>query len=302
MCALSFLFMPDNKLQGELGICLPSPNKWDIIPLWSALIDMAVILCMGMGLYFLNKHFNFVKTTDNVIMAAFLVMVASNPWISRGVNSSVAICAVNMGACALIFDTYKKTNATQELFIVATLLSVGSMVQYAFLPFTAAYLAAAALMKVFRFKEVMAFILGLIAPYWVGIGLGLIPLSSFRLPEFSNLFYDFAPPADIFILLLNLGITILWAFVAGMNVSLKLYAGNSRVLAMNNVINLLGIVAVIGIVADFNNMFAYCATLYLCAAVVMANVFALWHFRKAWIPLLAVALIYIILFILTLTM
>ncbi len=301
MCALSYLFMPDNRLQGGLGICLPSPNEWNIIPLWSAAANTVLLLAMTAGLYFLNKHFNFVKTTDNVLTAAFLVMIASNPWITRGINASLLVCCFNMVACVLMFDTYKKSNATQELFIVATFLSVGSMAQYAFLPYIPAYVVAAIIMKVFRLREMTAFILGLAAPYWVGVGLGLIPLSNFSIPELSNLFYDFAPPTDFFILLLNLGVTILWSFVASMNVLFKLYAGNSRVLAMNNIIGMLGLVSVIGIVADFNNMIAYCATLYLSAAAVTANVFALWPIRRAWIPLLIMTLLYIASFTLTLT-
>lgn len=299
---ISFLLAPAPEITESFGIVLPSPEVWPILPLWSAAADVVLLLACAFGLYFLNKHFDFVKTTDKIIMAAILVMTASSPELTNRLNSSTIICAVNLVACALAFDTYKKANATQEMFVIATLLSVGSLIEYAFVPYILVYILAMPLMKVFRIKETIAFFMGLVAPYWIGIGSTLLPLGSFRFQPPEFLFTSSGISVDDFVLLLTLGLTALWMFMAGVNVIMKLYAGNARVLAMNNIMVLLGVVSAAGILLDAGNMLSYCATFYMSAAVVLADVFALWPMRKSWIPLSVMALLYVASFIVSMVL
>lgn len=297
MTTVSFILRPTQRLSGELGICLPSPNLWEINPISSWLLNTVLIGAIAAGGFFLNRSYNFIRSTQPVLPAMFLILAGSNPFTDYYLCSSTLICVVNLICLSLLFSAYNSSNATQQIFVIATLISIGSMMQYAFLPMIVPYVLGAMIMKAFRFKEFMALCMGLLAPYWIGIGLGLIPLEWFRMPDITNLFSNFTVAYEIFVLALSVGIVIFVGIILALNNSIKLYAGNSRVNAMNMTVTLLGLVSVVCILIDFTNMLAYLDTLYFSAAVQVANLCALWSFRREWLIVLIPGVVYVLFFI-----
>lgn len=293
MCAASFLFAPDTRLTGESGICLPSPNLWEIPPIWSWGANTFLLGAIAAGAFFLNRYYNFIRSTEPVLPTMFFVLAASNPWNDTHLTAATIICAVNLLSLAVLFGCYRKQNATQEIFIIATFISIGSMCQYAFLPFILPIVAGAIIMKAFRIKEFFALIMGLIAPYWVGLGFGLITPDHFNIPEISNLFTGFAAPPDLIILMLSVGVASFIGLLLGFNNSIKLYAGNSRVNALNMTISLIGVMSMICVIVDFTNMMAYLTTLFFTVAVQIANLCALWTIKREWIVGVVPTVIYI---------
>lgn len=293
MIAVGFFFGPERRLAGELGICLPSPNLWDIPALWSWGANTILLAVIAVWTYLLNRHFNFIRSTQPVVPAMFLILTASNPWITDYLSSSTLICLVNILCLTILFGCFRQRNTTQQMFVIGTFFSIGSMFQYAFLPYIIAYVAGAIVMKAFRIKEFLAMGMGLVAPYWVGVGLGIIPTDNFRLPEITDLFNGFAQARELFVLMASVGCAIFFGLILGLNNSIKLYAGNSRVNALNIAINLVGVVSTIFIIVDFSNMMAYMATLYFAVAVQVANLCALWHIRREWLVVAVPVAVYI---------
>lgn len=297
MCVASYLFDPNDRIAGESGLCLPSPNLWDISPIWSWGANTFLLGLIALCAFLLNRHFNFIRSTEPILPAIFLIFAASVPWNNSHLSTSTIICAVNLLNLALLFGCYRKPNATQEIFIIATFLSVGSMFQYAFLPYIIPVALGGMAMKAFRIKEFLALLMGLVAPYWVGIGLTLIPLENLAVPELSNLFNGFASFPDLLILILSVGLAAFIGIVLGINNSFKLYAGNSRVNALNMVVNIMGLVSITCVIIDFTNMMAYLTTFYFSVAVQVANLCALWRLKREWLVILILAMIYVGLFI-----
>ncbi len=157
--------------------------------------------------------------------------------------------------------------------------------------------AGAIIMKAFRIKDIVAMIMGLIAPYWVGIGLGLLPLDSFQLPELTNLFSGVAASPELITLFVSIGFMAFIGLVLGFNNSIKLYAGNSRVNALNMTISLIGVTSMICVIIDFTNMMAYLTTLAFTVAVQIANLCALWPIKREWIVGAVPAVIFIMCFL-----
>lgn len=293
MCALAYFCGHESRLSGELGICLRSPNLWEILPLWSWIINTAGLGLIALGAFLLNRHYNFIRSTQPVLPALFLVLTASNPWITDHLSTSTLVCAVNLMSLSVLFGCYRQSNATQQMFLIGTMFSVGSMVQYAFIPFIVPYVIAAIVMKAFRIKEFLAMGMGIIAPYWVGVGLGIINPEWFKMPEFTNLFNGFVQAPDLFLLMVSVGIASFFGVMLGLNNSIKLYAGNSRINALNMSISLVGVMSIICIIIDFSNMMAYIATLYFTVAVQVANLCALWNIRREWLLTAIPAAVYI---------
>lgn len=293
MFIISFLVPAPFSISGNFGICLPSPDLWNINPVASWILNIALAAACTIGTWLLNRSFNFIRSTQPVLQALFLIMVAANPWITGELSSSLLLCLINIIGLALMFRDYSSPNATQDLFAIGTFLGIGSMFQYGFIPMMPAYVLMAVAMKNLRIKEFIAFLLGIAAPFWVSIGLGIIPLENFQLPEIVPLFINYDNALEIFLLVASTGIAIFLGVMTGLFDSVRLYAGNSRVNAMNVCVSILGIFSIVCVVVDFNNMLVYLATLYFTVAVQLANVCALWNMKHQWLVTAIPALIFI---------
>lgn len=288
MMIAAFFAHSQAPLTGDMGICLPSPNSWPISSGWSWTLNLAVTAISTLVIYLINRQYNFLGNADAVVCSMFLVITASNPWVSGLFTSSAILVLANLLSLSLLFGCYQKRNPTQDLFIIATILSIGSMFQYAFIFFIPVYIIGTIILKCFGIKELSAIIIGLVAPYWVGIGLGLIPLDSFKMPGLTNLFAGYASKSGLFVGILSISFTGLLALILALYNGVKLYAGNTRRRLFNSVVNLLGAVCIICMLIDFNNLITYIETLYLICAIQLANLFNLRNVRHGgmWILLL----------------
>ena len=219
MFAVAFFVDTPNTLAGNMGICLPSPNMWGLSPLWGWITNLIFMTVLTVTLFLVNKEFSFVQGSDTVLTGMFIIMASSNTWISGTLSSTLLLALANLICLLVLFGCYRKRNSAQELFVIATILSLGSMIQYAFIFMMPAYLIGAMLLKCFNFKGFIAFLMGIVAPYWVGVGLGIIPLGWFTMPTFTNLFDGYATKSGLFIGLVNVALTVLTGFLLSLNPS-----------------------------------------------------------------------------------
>ncbi len=293
MAAVAFFIDAPNTLTGSMGICLPSPNGWGMTPLWGWILNLGLLVATASTLYFVNKEFTFVQGSDTVLTGMFVIMAASNTWVSGMLSSSTLMALANLICLVVLFGCYRKRNSSQELFAIATILALGSMIQYAFIFMMPVYLVGAILLKCFNFKGLVAFLMGVAAPYWIAVGLGIVPLSQFTMPTFTNLFDGYDTKSGLFFGLLNVAVTVVVGLILALNNGVKLYAGNTQRRLYNMVINVLGLVSAVCMLIDFNNMVAYMTTIYMITAVQLGNLFALWNIHKGWIWVLGLSGLYV---------
>lgn len=300
MSASAFFAGSPQPLTGAPGICLPSVNVWGLTPLASWIINLLLMFgCAGM-LAILNKTYNFVPGNDTLLPAAFLVAVSSIPWVSGILTSSIILALANLICMSVMFGSYRSGNATQPVFLIATILSFGSMIQYAFVFMIPVYIVTGLLLKCFRLKELIALVMGLVAPYWMGVGLGIISPDAFSMPSFANLFDNFHSRGGLFFGIVNIATVVLVSFILSLQNIVTLYAGNSRRRLFTMAFNVLGIMCAVCMMVDFNNLTAYIATTFTVAAVALADFFALRYLPRPRLWLLIPLLFFITLFILTL--
>lgn len=293
---LSLTEVPHTEKARAMGLFLPSPDMWGLTREVSWGINAFLLTAIGIASIFLNRHYNFIKTSVPVGATVFFITAGSNILVTGTLGASTLLLLAHFICFSFLFDTYRKPNATQEFFIVATIIALGAMVQYSFLIMIPVFIAAGFILQAMRIREILAFGMGLIAPFWVGLGLGLLTPDQFNLPVLTNLFSYTAIQERTAVILTNMGFTLLVALLMGLNNEMRLYAGNSRVLALNNIISVSGLAAVAGIIIDYNNMDAYLATLYFACSYQTANMFALRNIKHGIFFITVTTLIYISLF------
>ncbi|MCH5235493.1 MAG: hypothetical protein J1E16_09370 [Muribaculaceae bacterium] len=283
MCVLSLIYHPVEIAPIQYGLCLPSPDSWNIDPIWSWAVNAVLIGLISLLAYLINKSYNFIRTTEPVFQALFLIMACSSPWYTQSINTSVLLCVANVVCMGIIFGTYKTRNATQQMFTLGIVVGIGSMFQYAFLPMAFVYLLWSLFMKVLRVKETLAFIIGILCPYWIILGIGWLHISDFHFPSITPLFTLTGDFSDFFVLLAGIALAAVIGFIVTLINSIKLYAGNSKVNAMNLCISTLGAACVVCIIVDYDNIMAYVTSLYLACALQMGNICALWNPKMPWL-------------------
>lgn len=297
MCILSYLFRPVEIAPIQYGLCLPSPDSWNINSFVSWLINTISIGVIAVLLNLINRNYNFIRTTEPALTVLFMIMASSAPWFTESLNTSVIVCLANVVCMGIIFASYDTRNATQHMFILGLIVGVGSLFQYAFLPMAVVYFLWALFMKVLRAKEILAFLAGIVCPYWISLGIGWVRLSDLHFPSITPLFGNAHDHADFLLLLSGIAIAATVGFIVASINTVRLYAGNSRVYAMNLCVSTIGAASIICILVDFDNMPAYVVTLYMACAVQLANICALWNPRMPWMVTVFPSLIYIAIFI-----
>lgn len=284
MCAAGFLALPEAPVPGNgYGLLFPVPEAWPVAPLWGELANVAVIGLSAPAVFLINKHFSLLKSSLPFWALFYLPLICSTISASGHLTANIILLPATLMMLVALFGSYKSRNATRATFFIATCLSVGSMADTAFIPFIIPAIAGAALMKAIGLKEIMALILGFVAPYWVLFGLGIVSPADFHAPHITDIFTS-PLPHGLLPVMIGTGV----AFIIGLLLSLyngfKLYAGNSRIRALNNVVNLFGLTAFLAMMFDIGNLPAYSGVVSLWLGLQYANLFTLWNLHKPiWI-------------------
>lgn len=276
LMALTAYFLSPGYPAGEnAGVCLPSPSMWHIKPMLSWGANLLLLLVCAAGASVLNRKYNFVPGTDLMLPAALLILVGSVPADLQRISTGTLLLAVNLLSMGLLLGCRQQANNTQRLFAIGSLISLGSTVQTAFIPFAIVYPIGAAIMKALGVKDTAAYIMGIISPYWALVGLGIVNPLDFRI-EWQTGLFTLAPPAKtVFIIAIGVAVTALWGIILGFDNAIRLLKANVDVRRANRIFALLGIVALLGCIFNFPDMPAFLPTLFLGASVQLANAFSL---------------------------
>lgn len=282
---------------GELGICLPSPNLWHLPHFGGWLLNA---VCLAAAVFLLAdtwKRQNLLSDNSGLFFGAFLILVTANSLSTVTLTTSTLLLAANAAAIPLLFASYESPNGAVAYFLIATLCAFGAMVQYAFLIMIPAYIAGGLLMKSFRLRELIAFVLGLVAPFWILIGFGLVSTADFHLPGRLTIFHTSDVQNDIFFSLLSTGIMALVGIILSLYNGVRLFSRNSRLRCMHSAVNLLGYLAVAAVIIDFTNFLAYFGIIALWCASQIAGLVSLYELRRPTVALLITGAIFVGIFI-----
>ena len=298
MAAVAFFVAPEVPSHTDSGICFPSPDLWIASPMTGRIVNILLLGGVCLLLFAVNKDRTFIKGSDTVQLGMFLIMAASNVWVTESLNSGLLTALINLICLWIIFGCYDMRNSTREMFVTGTVLGIGSMFEYSVVFMTPVYIVGIAVLKSFSFRVLIAYLMGLLAPFWIVIGLGIVSPEAFAFPILQP-FNDMAMTrSELLVGLLNVAFTVILGLSFALANSVRLYAGTSKRRLYNLVINILGVVALICIVFDFDNITAYLPTLYMVAAVQTGNFFELSNVYRGNVWVLALAALYVGAFVL----
>lgn len=297
---MAFSAVPGGTLEGSGGVCMPSPNQWTISPTLSfatslGLTTLCVLLTIG-----LNMRFSLIPGTGVLYATMFLIAQGAVPWINPRLSSAIILLCVSLICTHILFSLYGQRNASKGIFVIFSTLAWGSMIQYAFILLMPIFLLGALFLSVLRIREAGAALLGILSPFWISIGLGIIAPGDINLPTLTNLFYSFTSPGSLFFLLVTLGFASILMLLLTASNALAPSSSGQQHRSYNAFLNLLGISMIWYMLFDASNMLTYASVLMFGLSFQTARYAAIPRHRFAYLPVIIAIPAFIALFIITL--
>lgn len=280
---------------GDHGTALPSANEWIPFPLANFIAAASVTVLVSLAMLLLSRWFNVLRSMTSLQIAFFAVIQLSVPYLSvQFYTGSVLVLAIPV-CLMLLFSCYRAPSQTRHIFLIFLILSALSASQYCFAVYFIVFFLGCAQMRIMNGRTLTAALLGIITPWWILFGTGLITLSDFHLPQPSSVFTTF--DLDNIILLISVGLSVLLVILSYILNVLKAIAYNAHSRAINGSLAFLSLVTIATICLDFRNFESYIPLLNFCASMQLAHYFSVHRAERSWIAIASVMTVYIIIFL-----
>ena len=283
-------------IAGDTGLGLPSANLWLPFGDWDFWAAMAGTALTTVLMMLLNKIYNVFRAMTSLFIGLFAIMQLATPGLMTQFYSGTVLAIVVPLCVMLLFSAYRDKGATRQVFLIFLLLSLFTATQYAYLVYIPVMLIGCAQMGIFTTKSLAAAFMGLLTPWIILIGFGLVDPLAIELPHpegvFQFLDYD---SATIFLAAIAFtGFVTLICYI--LNV-LRTIAYNARARAVNGVFTMLLIFTVAAMALDRDNVFTYVPMLNFCAAMETTHYFSTHRADKSFIAIILIIAVYIALFL-----
>lgn len=284
------------SLDENTGVALPSANLWITSPMADCCAALAASAVTVLIMLMLSKLYNVMRSMTSLYMALFAVMMLATPDLMTQFYSG-SVLAVTAPLClALLFSCYRAPMATRHVFVIFLLLSFFAATQPCFAVYIPVAFLGLAQMRIFNGRSIVAALLGLITPWWIMLGFGIIDPWQIRLPHVSSIF-AVIDQEDTYLLLVTTGVTTFAMLVCYVLNLLKTIAYNARARAVNGAFTVMALATVAAMCIDYRNIVAYVPLLNFSAAMEITHYFATHRAEKSFIAIFILIAVYAAIFV-----
>lgn len=236
----------------------------------SAVINVLCLLVTGGILLAVNKVFTFVRSMTHLCVSAFFLLQLANPSGLVAFHAGTLMCLIMALTLPPLFAAYQDRHSQRSIFLVFALVATGCMFHYGFLVLIPAFLLGFLNMGVLNLKGVLAMFFGLVTPFWIVLGLGIVHPADAVAPQFMVQQWPAVTP----LIVLATATAVLGIVLAAMNLhTIMNYRMQTRVYNAFFIITL--VLATIGMCLNHQEVNVYLPLLNLMVAVQVAQVHSL---------------------------
>lgn len=288
-------------MSGNNGFGLPSANEWIDNSAVSLVVSLALNITISFLLLYLNRRFNIIRSVSMLFAGMFLVMQGGQPSLMGQLYDGPVMCLIILLAIIPFFSTFQRPDRTRRIFLSFLLISLGSLTGYAYAVYLIVFLTGCFQMQCFSLRGLLAAITGIITPYWILWGFGVISLSSFRMPELINIF-DALEGRDLAQIVVYTIVNLILGLGFGIFDMVKIYSYNARARAYNGFWMILTIITTLFVIIDYTNLIIYLPILNCCTAIQIGHFFTINNMRRTYIPICGIYVVYIVLYVWSVTL
>jgi hypothetical protein len=293
VCGIILLLIDDiNFVRGDRGLALLSANEWISNCYGSFCANIVLTLITTILMVLLNKHYNLIRSMTVLYVGLFMFMLMATPDILGQLGPGTILCLCVIVCAMILYSCYTDKMSTRSVFTIFLILSTAATTQYCFLVYVPVFLIGCAQMRIFNLRTFVAAMLGIITPWWIFFGFGIIKPEQLHLPHIVSII-EAIDLSEILQLLLTVGFTALLAILAMVLNVFKTIAYNARTRAYFGLLNLVTVITILAMAADYSNMTSYVPLMNCCAAYQVTHFFAIHAGEKSYIGLISIIATYL---------
>lgn len=281
----------------DRGILFESANLWIGDHWLTMVINTALILVAALSWMLVIQFFNPFRALTTLPASFFLVMMLSVPDLTDQLCTGSLLAAILPGCVALLWSAFGNARQMKHIYLLFAILSAFSMTQYCFAVYIPVFIIGCIQMKIFSLRTVLACIFGLLTPWWIVLGLGLIDSSEIHAPDVTGFFSAFDTEGIVNIILVS-AVTGALCIGSWFGNLMNVITLNANLRAFNGSISLIAVFTIVAMCADFPNAAAYLPTLMLVTSYQLSYMLGRSNDSSRFIPIVSIMLIYLSFYVL----
>lgn len=257
-------------IDADRGIVVTSANLWISSEYASMVVNVALTLTAGVLMLLINQRYNLLGTVSTLEATMFFAMSMAMPDLLAQLFTGTPLCIIILICMFLLYDTYGNPRRTGNVYLIFVILSGMSFTQYCYAVYIPVFIAGLGQMRIMRFRTLVAALLGIITPWWVVFGCGIVGFDEVRMPEWEALF-GAVGSNDTLHLFASIAVTAAVAVISWSLNFMRMLSYNAHKRAYAGNVTMVTLFTLIAILADYPNACAYAPVLCMCAAFHFAN-------------------------------
>lgn len=235
-------------------------------------VMMALISCIM--LWMLNRWYFITHSSSKIYIGIYALGVASVPSLCVGLSSGVVMGMTLIFCVLMLYSIYQRRTGTRRVFLVFFIIAAGSIYDYAYAGYVLPLLLGCGQMRCLSLRSVIAAAMGIVTPFWIGLGFGWISLSELTAPALT---FPTAESIAMYAPAMRVLVAGMWIITGVLTVvnTATIYGHNAKIRANNGVLALMSVWTVVAIPVDFAHIMSYLPILMALAAVQTALCFSL---------------------------
>jgi len=243
-------------------------------PMLSVFLNVAVVTVIGLLMQLLNKVYGFVRSNTSMLASAFYLLTMSNPFTSYSLYTGTALALILVLGAFYLYVSYLNPRASHSVFLTFTVITFCTMFHWAFVLLLIAFVFGFIEMRAMQWRGIVAMLLGIITPFWILMGLGVVAPSQFMPMEFSSAMAS-ADLSTISLFVVSVVVTAVAAIVLTCVNLYTIIGYRHQWRIYNAFIMLTGIITIVAMCVDYHDMHVFLPLLNECLAVEFAHAFSI---------------------------
>ncbi len=267
------------------GVCFSSISTLALPPFISTLLSVVGIIGVCAVLSLINKIYSFTRDVTYIFASSFLLLSIVYPEIVTRLSDGTILALIVVWLSYLLFSTYQSMYPQRRVFLISVILSCCCMFQYTFVYLIPVFFIGFLQMRAMYIRSALAMLFGLVTPFWIVLGLGIIGLEDLHAPQLANVWEHLGVEQyrNVIILLSVTAFVTLVLLIANV---LQIINYKMQVRAYNGFFLVLTILTMILMAVDFDNVMVYFPVLNLCLSIQIAHSFTIQKYLRRYIPYL----------------
>lgn len=277
------------------GLLAPGAGQWLAPTLLNRLLNALLVLVGGVLLLRINNRFSLIQKHTLLPFIFFLLFELVSPSLTLLGDGNVT-AVVLLLLFTLLFHSYQSEKA-QPAFLIMLTLALCTLFCTRTVYYIPLFLIGFAQMRYLSVKSLLGALVGLVTPFWIGIGLDWIAPSQLTrlLPDFDLVIPQTIPYDNP--QLWAVVLTALLGLFSGTTMLYTTFNEKRQIRAYNGFVNLSSVYAALLLILDYRNYTLYLPVLNAAVAMQAAIFFTNNGGRKpAVISFYLVLILYIALF------